>query len=58
MPFLEILRTLEMVPFVAYFTGVEVAIVTEKIARYLNGPNVFRGQIQVKRMCLFWIEAH
>ena len=53
MPFLEILRTLEMVPFVAYFTGVEVAIISEKIARYLNGPNVFRGQIQVKRMCLF-----
>lgn len=46
MPFLEFLRTWEMVLSVIYFTRVKrVAIVTEKLGRHLNGSNVFKGQI-------------
>lgn len=42
MPFLEILRTWEMVLSIVYFTRVkEVAGVTEKIARHFNRSNVF-----------------
>lgn len=54
MSFLEILRTWEMVLSVISFTRVkEVTTVTEKTGGHLAGPNVFCGQIQVERMCLF-----